>query len=237
MTVAIMGFFAVTTSTGAVLFDFGNDDAPVTGVNVVLQSTAVIADLVDTTGASTGISFTLVDSGGTPITPGFELFPGGDDFRFHNESGETAVSGEAASYFGAGTNSITYDSLWGDIGDPGVHFKLEGLTPNTAYYYTFYASRKATTSPSRNTLFSVDGGPGVTLDAIENSSEVAHLTALSDATGSSILFMGNGLEVAPAPDSEFWYIQAMQIEAIPEPSSLLLLVSTLGAIAVRRWHR
>ena len=210
MTLAMVALLAVPASAVTVKFDVGRDDTA-GNINAILWNAQDVADAVDTSGASTGISLTVTSASGFN-----EAGP--------NDSG-TATPGAPASGFFDG--ETTNDALFGhtsnfNVGAPRdlVVYAIAGLAANTDYDYTFYASR-GTVGDVRETSYDVDGNVDL-LDAGNNVDNIAQLLSVtSSATGTATL------TIAPGPNntngSGFFYLGGMQINTtVPEPTSLLL---------------
>ncbi len=223
---AVAALLAAPAEAVTLKFDAGRADT--TGnINSITWLVQDVADAIDTSGSTTGISLTV-----TSATGFNENGP--------NDSGTAAPTAPASSFFDGET---TNDALFGhtnnfNIGSPRdlVTYAIAGLDANTDYDYTFYASR-GTVSDVRETSYDVDGNVTL-LDAGNNVGGIAQLLNItSSATGTATLTM------QPGPNntngSGFFYLGGMQIStSIPEPGSLLL--ASLGGLAmlgIGRKHR
>jgi hypothetical protein len=210
--------------------DFGDpaQQTNTTGWNNIVSNAAggsSLANTVDSTGASTGVSMTLSD----PFWPG------------SNQNGPTVPTGTAATVFPA---QATRDNLFGSVAafggftEPTGGYLISGLDPsgNTTYKFTFFGSRTGVTD-NRETAYMLDGGNSTTvyLNTSNNLSEVAIATGMVPDAGGNI-----ALTVGPGPNnnnaSGFYYIGAMQIVSttVPEPTSLSALALTAGLVRRRR---
>ena len=228
MTLAMVALLAVPASAVTAVYDFAqvSGDSADAGVNVVLHkdSTAFpanpefgqnVANSIDTSGASTGISLTIQNDKYFNVNNG------------PNGSGTTAPTGDAATYFGrAPDENLTSDGLYGHTSAfqsetrPEVEYLIEGLDANGLYDFIFFADR-GNGGGDRSAAYTV-GGMSDTVDVFENNDKVAEvLGAQANGNGELTLLIGpsatnnNGLG--------FFYLGAMQIStAVPEPTSLLL---------------
>ena len=208
--------------------DFGSD-AQLTGGNYnnVVHTQDAIADLIDSTGASTGFGLN---------TTGFnEAGP--------NTSGTTSPTGDA-SVFDA---EATRDSLFGhsdnfNVGAPrplGV-LVLTGLdaTGTTLYDFTFFGSRLGV-GDNRETDFLITGGNSLSgvLNPSNNESDVLTLSGLSANLGSGDIVINVSAGSNNNNGSGFYYLGAMNVEfsAVPEPgSACLILLGGLSVLCKRR---
>lgn len=214
MALAMAALLAVPASAVTMRFDVGRDDL-VANVNPIIWNAQDVANAVDSTGAATGVSLTvdLINSTGWN-----EVGP--------NDSGENPAAAPASGFFPEG--NITKDSLFGhssnfNVGAPRnlVIYDIAGLAPNTAYDYTFYASRGAV-SDVRESSYDVDGNVTL-LDAGNNVGGIAQLFGItSSAAGTATLTIQAGPNNTNG--SGFFYLGAMQINTtIPEPATMSLL--------------
>ena len=214
----MVALLAAPASAVTAKFDAGNADTA-GNINSITWNAQDIADAIDTSGASTGISLTV-----TSATGFNEAGP--------NNSGTATPGAPASNYFDGET---TNDALFGhtnnfNVGAPRdlVVYAIAGLAANTAYDYTFYASR-GTVSDVRETSYDVDGNVAL-LDAGNNVNNIAQLLSVtSSGTGTATL------TITPGPNntngSGFFYLGGMQINtSVPEPTSLLL--ASMGGLAM-----
>ncbi len=186
-----------------------------------------IADLIDETGANTGISLSA---------EGF--------FKGSNQSGTTAPTGDAAIFH----PQATRDNAFGHAGPFGTNpltpealLTFTGLNPLNTYDFTFFASRVGLSATDiRETEYRVLGTPnntGALLNASNNTSNVAQLLGLSPSGAGEIQLL-----VDPGPNNSgnasiFYYLGALRIDCIPEPASgVLLMRGVVGVLMVQR-HR
>lgn len=234
---AVVAGLAITVGAqaGPVYFDFGDSAQPTpvaenynhifvndTSADPGHQDVLSVANAIDRTGASTGISLTasgfFLGSNQNGTTA-----PTGDAAIFHAQATRDNAFGHALAF---GTNPLT----------PQATLAISGLNPNMYYNFTFFASRTGV-GDIREAMYTVNGsnsGVGL-LDASNNTSNVAVVAdILSDAGGNiSVL-------VEPGPNnnnsSRFYYLGALCIECIvPEPASgMLLMFGAVGLVACRR---
>lgn len=219
---------ASAASAAIINVDFGDpaQQTNLTGWNNITSNTSggsSLANTVDSTGASTGISMTLTD----PFWPG------------SNQNGPTTTTGAAAAIF---PGQATRDNLFGSVAafsgftEPTGGYTISGLDPSgaTTYNFTFFGSRTSVTD-NRETAYMLDGSNSQTayLNTSNNTSNVATITGMIPDAGGNIV-----LTVGPGPNnnnaSRFYYIGAMQIvSVVPEPASLSML-AVAGAMLRRR---
>lgn len=213
--------FAATASAQTMLFDFGNSGQQTTingWNNVVYPNPDPVPPLlvvVDDTGTVVpGVTFVMVD----------QLFINGPPSQLGSEN----PSGDAAAY----PVSATDDYFFGHTGPfaggedaSSGSFKLTGLDPSAAYDFTFMSSRTGV-NDSRETAYTVTGtnsGSGV-LEASNNDSEVLRINGISPDQQNEIL-----VEVSAGPGNtngnSFFYINLMEVNAVPGEDDLLLLIS------------
>lgn len=223
-----------TSLQAATLFyDFGdgaaNRTTPGNYNNIIVSNPATlsIADSVDSTGASTGISIEA---------SGF--------FAGSNQSGPGVAGGDAAAIF----ESTAYvDNAFGHTGTFGTNpltpmgtVTLGGLDGSgaTTYDFTIFASRTGATD-NRETKYDFAGAnSGVAyLDTANNLSEVVNVNGIVPTAGGVIT-----LQVSPGPNntnsSGFYYLGAMRVvsNVIPEPASIgLMCVAACGLLTTRRF--
>lgn len=177
-----------------------------------------VANLPDSNGDLTGISLAADDT---------------NKFNAYNSDGSTLSSPNLPadvrreSFFG---NDV---ALNGFI-RPTATWVFSGFDPNDDLTFTFYASRMGV-SDNREGLYQVVGATtqSTTLNASNNDSNTASVTLKADASGNVVLNMSKGANNNNA--NGFYYLNAMTIEIVPEPSSaMLVLVAGLGLCVMRR---
>ena len=177
-----------------------------------------VASLLDSTGNTTGVSLAADDA---------------NRFNAYNSDGSTLASPgfpadvKRESFFG---NDVSFNGFI----RPQATWQFSGFDPNDDLIFTFFASRMGVTD-NREGLYEVVGASteSATLNASNNDSNFASVTVKADALGNVVLNMSKG----PNNDNGFgfYYLNAMTIEIVPEPSSaMLILVAGLGLCAVRR---
>jgi len=225
--VLAVALIAAPAFAGTLYFDFG-DPAQMTAGNYNNMTHNAeypnppepILNAIDDSGAATGISLTCTDV----------FWPG------TNYNGTTAPTGDAAMFDAAATRDSFFGSsvIFGDYLEPTGGFTLAGLDPSMAYTFTFFASR-LNVSDNREAYYALAGNTADTvyLDPVGNTSAVVVSAAIvPDASGQITL------EVGPGPNntnsSHFYYLGAMAVEVVPEPSTALLLTLAAAALIRRR---
>jgi hypothetical protein len=212
----------VTTGAGFVVLSSGwNVLKPIRSAAPVGLANYDVANLVDSFSNPSGISLTANPT---------------NRFNDYNSNGSTASSLEfpadvrRESFYG---NSVLFAGLI----QPIATWTFGGFDPNDDLTFTFFASRVDLVAPidNREGKYEVVGATtaSTTLDARNNDLNTASVTVKADAFGNVVLNMTKGPNNNNA--NGFFYLTAMSIEVIPEPSSaLLVLVSGLGLCVVRR---
>jgi len=207
-----------TNNTGFVVLSSGWNVLKPIHLNGTGLADYEVADLLDSSGNSTGISLAADDT---------------NRFNGYNSDGSTLSSPgfsgsvKRESFFGN-------DVLFNNAVRPTATWVFAGFDPNDNLMFTFFASRMGV-SDNREGRYEVIGGTtqSTTLNASNNDVNTASVIVKADANGNVILNMTKG----PNNTNEFgfYYLSAMTIEAVPEPSSALLaLVAGIGLCLVRR---
>ena len=217
---------AMPASAASLRFDFGRTDTQMpfgTGWNNVVPATTTL--------------FTTFDADDNPLPIGFEIT---DDFYNAGEPshlGSFVPTGDAAALF---PPDATSDFFFGHVGtfagqpeNPLGQFKLMGLDPSMTYDFTFFASRQPI-SDLRETQFTAHGANSASgvLEPANNDSEILILTGVIP-DGNNEIFVD--VEVGPGNTNStgFYYLNAMQVDIIPEPTSLLLMLPLLSLLRRR----
>jgi len=213
----------MVASSGAAVIQIANDSDATTVTspnwNVVdnYSPPTNISNLIDSTGTSTGVSLTQTN----PFT-GF------------NFSGTTAPQPPASATFPGDT---TGESFWGDDNDPTATWTFSGFDSAATLTFTFFASRMGVTD-NREAAYVLVGATTATtyLDASDNDSQVAVVTVQPDSNGNVVLNVSKGPNNNNS--SGYYYLGALTIDVVPEPSALLMtLMGALGFIGWRRRSR
>ena len=221
LTAAIGLAAALSVQAQTLIFDFGNSSFP-TGPNYndILTSNGGTPNAIDSLGSLTGIALS---------SSGFNAGANGN--------GTLAPSGAAAIF----ASSATRDSFFGHVavftggtGPGGTSplgiLSLTGLNPTATYDFTFFGSRTGV-ADNRETKYEVVGlntAFGL-LNTANNTANVAVVSGISpDAFGNLTVNVTKGPNNNNG--SGFFYLGAMQIVAVPEPSSMTL--ATLGGFGV-----
>lgn len=181
-------------------FDFGDPAQQTTGnYNNVTFQQQPIANVIDSTGAVTGITLTVTDA----------FWPGS------NQNGTTSPTGDAAMFDAQATRDNLFGCTvpFGGFTEPTAAVKLGGLSTasGVTYTFTFFAARLSV-SDNRETAYNVVGAnSGVAyLNASNNQSTVVSVTGIqADANGEIVV------NVSPGPNnnnaSGFYYLGAMKV--------------------------
>lgn len=233
--IASLALAAGTACASTVLIDFGDATTITTGQpetwnNATVPNTptsalgftgTLIADLVDITGASTGITMDVIDAFNT--------------FNANGTTGSSILPSSASrdSFFG---NDGTF-SNYTDNGQGIIQFS--GLNTNLLYSFKFFASRTGV-SDNRETRYTLNGlnsGFG-DLNATNNVNNTVSVTSIRPDAGGNILLT---VEAGPNNNNgstKFFYLGTAEITTatIPEPSSYALLAGflSLATIGLRR---
>lgn len=127
------------------------------------------------------------------------------------------------------------------IGTGTADFVMSGLDPNLTYDFSFFGSRWG--SGTRTTTYSITGLSGTSSVNLTttgtdigvggydgNNDTIASLTGISPLGDGSVTI---GLAIV---EGGFAYLGAMQVTAVPEPSTFVLAfgILSLGAVLLRR---
>jgi len=222
-TMTVLAALCTTTAAAQTIgIDFG-DIARLSGGNYndIDHLQNPLFNLVDFDGNGTGISLIVTDN----------FWPGS------NTGGTTAPTGDAAGLPSNATSDSLFGSLvaFGGFTEPTGGITFGGMDPNLTYNFSFFASRM-NVSDNREALYSLAGATNdsTTLDAANNTSNLAHIMGISPDTNGNIV-----LSVTAGPNntnsSGFYYLGYVQITVVPAPASLGLLgLGSLTAVRRRR---
>lgn len=228
-----LGFLLLTNSAQAlsILVDFGSSATQTNHISITggtdpsnfwnnvtsVTPAAVPLMLVDTTNASTGISLQITS-------------------RFSGINTNGAIDASAPY-----NSAATRDSFYGNTeefsgqSNPNPSFTLSGLDPSSTYSFRFYASRTGAGDVRTTDYFVAGGISGVaTLDVANNVSNTASVVGITPDTFGQIQI---SLAAASTNNNSnhFIYLGALEIVAVPEPSSAgLLLAGGVAALGIRR---
>ena len=181
----------------------------------------VATSLIDNTGAASGIMLTMTNA-----------------FQADNGLGVTTGGGSLGNL---DVTSVTRDSLYGSDnytgGDAGLDadnlgvLQFSSLNPAESYIFKIFASRQGAlgTGNNRETQYDFVGATAEThlLQPVDNANNFITTSQLApDGSGNLTLTISKG----PNNDQEngFFYINAMEITAIPEPSNFASIAGFLG---------
>ncbi|MDF7824122.1 PEP-CTERM sorting domain-containing protein [Pontiellaceae bacterium B12227] len=228
---------AIQVPAEVILVDFGNDssyrgasvDAGGAGIDEngnhwnSVWSGAYYSNMTDKDGNTTAIDFGFSSAGGSDY--------------FNGPSGSTADP-TATVYDGVALGNLGADEAVYDYYAGNNTFTIQGLDPTKTYNLTFYGSHKYDTpGTSTYTVFTsndystVVGSVGLahnneSINGFEwqhNENRVVTISGLSPQYANSLWVESDG------------YINAMQIEVIPEPATLGLVTALgFGVLFVRR---
>lgn len=154
-----------TVGTGQYLIDIGSDayKTATLGWNNIYSANSNNVPLVDSTGATTGATFTI-----SPTPPA----------GCENTNGTTV-----GPYPATATRDSIFTSTTGYCGSPSLYtYTISGLSQSRTYNVTLYASRMGAGGDARSTLFSVGMNKAI-VDASENISSVATISNISPVNG------------------------------------------------------
>lgn len=215
-----------------VLVDFGRADRPTAAdpsghVWNNVTSPAAVANpagatsLLDTDGNATTLRLRITDNFQDTNAPG-------------DAAGGTLTPNPALGY----PATATSDFFYGQSSNPTAVILLTGLDPNQDYDFTFFGSRVGATDV-RTTTYSVKGLAAdpvvVQLDASGNTSNTAKAALVRPTAGGEVT-VTVGAAASNTNASKFFYLNVMEINAVPEPGSLALLLAG-GVLMVRRGRR
>lgn len=225
--IALIATFATATASAeTLLFDFGRTDTQMpflSGWNNIVPATTVLFDTLDTDNNFTGIGLEITDP----------FFQTGEPSHLgsFNPAGDAGVYPvDATSDFFFGHNN----PFAGAEANPLSTVKLFNLDPSKEYAFSFFASR-GPVGDLRETLYTVRGASQVSgvLEPANNETDVLRLSAVApDANGEIFV----DFETGPgSTNGNFYYVNIMQMDIVPEPSSLALLaLSSLLMVCRRR---
>lgn len=239
---AVLGLFAAGPAFGAtILIDLGNAiswrgvDVPNPDANGhywnSVWSGAYYPGLVDINGNVTSINFGFSSAGGTDSYNG----PAGVTSNPPTPAQIAATDIDAAALGNLGVKEAAMDYYVNST------FEIQGLDPAKKYNLTFFGSHKF--SPDTTTVYSVYTDntyttlvASVTLDVqdamypwLHNRDKVAVLTGLSPQMYNILYVKFAGLTGVEG------YLNALQIEEVPEPTMMSLML--LGGLLARKRSR
>ncbi len=232
-TIALSLAVVAPASATTLLFDFGRTDMQTNpNWNNVVPATTELFALFDSIG---NIYSTSAGQAGFAITDPF--FQTGEPSRLGSE----APTGDASGYPVDATDDYFFghtSAFAGADPNPVGEVKLTNLEPGQPYDFTFFASRQ-TVNDIRDAEYTVTGAntdSGV-LNASNNNDTVLRIPGILPDANNEIF-----VSVTKGPNNnngttEFYYIGLMQVDAIPEPSTLLLALACSCVPALARSRR
>lgn len=238
---AFVLFAAGPAFASTILIDFGNAiswrgvDVPNPDANGhywnSVWSGAYYTNLLDISGNPTSINFGFSSAGGTDSYNG----PAGVTSNPPTPAEIAATDIDAAALGNLGVKEAAMDYYVNST------FEIQGLDPAKKYNLTFFGSHKF--SPDTTTVYSVYTDntyttlvASVTLDVqdaaspwLHNRDQVATLTGLSPQTFNILYVKFSGLTGIEG------YLNALQIQEVPEPATLSLLLA--GGLLIRKRSR
>lgn len=212
----------VVTEGANVLVDFGSSAtetaSPTNGLswnNITSAVDGAVIDAVDAnTGTGTGIGvavtsrFNGVNTNGTLLS---SVFPA--------EATRDSFFGNVATFSG--------------IEVPNAQVTITGLQPGGLYSISLYGSRTASDNRETQYIVTGDSSSTVFLDVASNVDNVGFVPSIGGDGSNNIV-----IDVSPGPNntngSGFFYLGALEINSVPEPSVSLLAVLGLGIMTMIR---
>ncbi len=197
-------------SQSVAYFDFGNKTTQTKDLNynnvfneTVEDPNIVVMNVIDSTGAPTGIKLTVDDVFHGKNTAG-TLSPSAD-LNFPRDATRD-------SFYGEGVQK-NVDSIF----QPTGGFILEGLNPDLTYSFEIFASRIGVpTTDNRESLYTIVGFDNVAttavLDAANNTSKVAEILNVQPTAEGTLTFTAEPTENNNTPE-KFYYLGAIRLEA------------------------
>ncbi|MGK0184262.1 MAG: hypothetical protein ACI9R3_000028 [Verrucomicrobiales bacterium] len=221
--VASLLFLQTVVSEGAnVLVDFGSGTTttatPTNGLswnNITSAVDGTVIDAVDAnTGAGTGIGvgitsrFNGINTNGTLIST---VYPA--------EATRDSFYGNVATFNG--------------IEVPNAQVTITGLQPGGLYSISLYGSRTASDNRETQYVLTGDSTATVFLDVASNDDNFAFVPSMGGNGSNSIV-----IDVSSGPNntngSGFFYLGALEINSVPEPSVSLLAIVGIGLMTMIR---
>ena len=219
---ALLALIASQASATTMLFDFGRTDTQspftpgVEGWNNVVPATTQLFAIFDEGGnVVPGVTFEITD----------QFFQVGEPTA---NIGSTNPMGDAAAYPVSATSDPFFGhnaAFAGQDPNPYAEVKLSGLDQSLAHSFTFFASRQPV-GDNRETEYIVSGAGVATalLNPSNNDTDVVTVSGVfPDANGEITV----GFQSGPNSQSNFYYVNVMEVTAIPEPATIGLFASAL----------
>ncbi|MDF3128538.1 PEP-CTERM sorting domain-containing protein [Kiritimatiellaeota bacterium B1221] len=226
-------------SAATILIDFGKDDSGYetsgnwnnfaedgTGGDAFRFSSTpytMLTDMIDSDGANTGVDLVYfsewVSSGSTGnISSGI----GGADNNVATSTAYPTTATRDTMFLSAGTSTTRAAA---------ITFELRDLEANGFYDLSFFASVPDT---RQNTTWTV-GSDSVSLNPGYYTGNAVSLSSVqADASGTLQIVWSNNPNTASTNNAAHW--NTLEIVAVPEPSSLALLLGAMGILIACRWR-
>lgn len=169
--------------------------------------------VIGTDATFSGTTLTASDQGASGLTL--------SSFYVPLTGGSNATGATTSTLF---SSWISSDSLFLNSTTATISMSISGLTSGQSYDFTFYGSRMSSAAP-RTSIYTATSGAStgtVTLDCTNNIDTTAKINIVADASGIATISLGC------TSATDFAYLGALQIAAVPEPGSLALCV--LGGV-------
>lgn len=203
--VTSLALSSATAST--ILIDFGPSSGNTSGnwnnSNLTGAGT-VSSNLIDSTGALTGYAFAITSVGTTMSI------------------GSSGLSGGVGIY----PNSATIDYQAENPGS-NVVMTLSGLSQGIAYTFTYLSSRQGSPAGTYTTELDFQGAGALVqtnVDSTANSTLITSGPIFANSSGNIVI-----TQFSPANHS-FSYLNVLQIDSVPEPSTVALAI--LGGLGL-----
>lgn len=154
--------------------------------------------------------------------------------RFNGENTNGTTASTLFPTTATGDSLFGNTELFNNLTNVFPKFKLTNLDPTKVYNFTFYASRTGV-GDVRETGYTVAGGISgfAALNVANNVDNVARVSSITPDSSHEIL-----ISLAPTANNNnanhFTYLGVLRMDVVPEPSSVLMLASGMGVVAMMR---
>ena len=205
-----------------VLVDFGGTNATGNWNGISNAISGSVANAIDDTGTPTGITIAITSR-----------------FNAINPDGTTSGAAPYPSF-------ATADSFYGNASGPfsgqpviaNSTVTFSNLSTDTSYSFTFYASRMGV-GDNRTSRYTLTGAGSPQFVELDASNNIANTVTIDNVmpNGAGVITLDVGLGAGNNNATGFYYLGAVEINAIPEPGSALLVLSAAGLASIRRRRR